>query len=76
MSISDLSRLYLMYKFHYHYVKSKYSNKSRLLFTNTASLMYEINKPKIFMKILVRIKKCLILVIIKLNRNITMIQTT
>ena len=32
-------------------------------------------KTKMFMKILVRIKKCLILVIIQLNQNIMMIQT-
>ena len=31
-----------MYKFHYDYIKNKYDNKSRLLFTDTKSLMYEI----------------------------------
>ena len=31
-----------MYKFHYDYIKSKYGNNSRLLFTDTNSLMYEI----------------------------------
>ena len=31
-----------MYEFHYDYIKSKYGNNSRLLFTETDNLMYEI----------------------------------
>ena len=31
-----------MYELHYNYIKNKYSNNSRLLFTDTDSLMYEI----------------------------------
>ena len=31
-----------MYEFHYDYVENKYGNNSRLLFTDTDSLMYEI----------------------------------
>ena len=30
-----------MYEFHYDYVRNKYGNNSRLLFTKTDSLMYE-----------------------------------
>ena len=45
-----------MYEFHYDYIKNKYGNNSRLLFTDSDSLMYEI-KTEMFMKIVVRIKK-------------------
>ena len=40
MYIIELSKL-LMYKFHYNYIKHKYGNNSRLLFTDTDNLMYE-----------------------------------
>ena len=62
-----------MYVFPYDYFKNKYGKNLTLLFTDTDSLMYEL-KFKIFMKILVRIKKYLILVTIKLSQNIAIIQ--
>ena len=38
----------LIYEFHYDYIKNKYGNNSRLLFTDTDSLMYEIKTEDVY----------------------------
>ena len=43
----ELSKL-LMYDFHYDYVKNKHGNNSRLLFTDSDSLMYKIKTEDIY----------------------------
>ena len=47
-SILDLSK-FLMHAFHYSYIKTKYGDKAKLVFTDTDSLAYEI-KTKDFYK--------------------------
>ena len=41
MCILEMAKV-LVYKFHYDYIKNEYDNKSKLLFTDIDSLVYEI----------------------------------
>ena len=47
MCILDLSKT-LMYDFHYKYIKDKYKNKARFLFTDTDTLTYEIEAEDVY----------------------------
>ena len=57
MYILDLSKV-LMYKFHYSYIKSKYGNNSRLLFSDTDSLMDEIKPEDVYKVFSKNIEMC------------------
>ena len=47
MCILELSKV-LMYKLFYDYIKKKYDNISKLLFTGTDNLMYEIRTEDVY----------------------------
>ena len=47
VAVLDLSKLH-MYKFHYDYIKEKYGDKARLLFTDTDSLTYHIETEDVY----------------------------
>ena len=47
MCILEMEKV-LMYEFHYDYIKKKYGNKSKPIFTDTDSLMYEIKTEDVY----------------------------
>ena len=48
-SVLELSKLH-MYRFHYEYIQPKYVPKAKLLFTDTDSLMYEIETDDVYLE--------------------------
>ena len=56
MCILGLSKT-LMYDFHYNYIKQKYGDKALLLFTDTDSLMYEIQTEDFYKDISANVKR-------------------
>ena len=65
MSILDLSKS-LMYDFHCNYIKTKYGDKAKLLFTDTDSLAYEIKTKDFYKDINPELRNGSILVTIRL----------
>ena len=63
-----------MYEFHYDYIRNKYDNISKLLFTDTDNLMYEIKTEDDY-GVLNSDIAMLVLVITWLSQNAKMIQT-
>ena len=57
-----------MYESYYDYIKNKYDSKSKLLFADTDSLMYEIKTEDAY-EDCISDKKFLISVIIRLSQN-------
>ena len=47
MCILELSNV-LIYEFHYDYIKNKFGNNARLLFTDTDGLMYDIKTEHVY----------------------------
>ena len=73
MCALELSKV-LMYEFLHDYIKNKYGNNSRLLFTDTDGLIYEIKTEDVY-EDFSNNKEMFDLVIIQVCQNIMIIQT-
>ena len=74
MCILELRKV-LMYEFHYDYITNQNVNKSKILFTDTNSLMYEIQTEDVHEDFSSIKEIFMISVIIRLSQNTMMIQT-
>ena len=74
MSILDLSKV-LMYEFHYDFIENEYGKQLKTIGELELTVTCIQVKLKIFIKILVRIKKCLALAIVRQSQSFIMIQT-
>ena len=72
MCILDLRKL-LIYEFHYDYIKNKHDSKSKLLFTDTDSVTYEMKTEDVYGDFS-NDKEMLISVIIELSQNTMIIE--
>ena len=59
-----------MYDFHYNYIKKKYNNRARLLFTDTDSLTYEIEAEDAYTRTFGMTKTCSTTAIIRRAHHI------
>ena len=73
MCILKLTKV-LMYEFHYDYIKNKYVKNSKLMFTDTGNLLYEIKTEDIY-KDFSNNKKMFQFSNFQLSQNIMIIQT-
>ena len=61
--------VYLICDIHYNCIKKKYGNKSKLLFTDRDSLIYEINTKDVYKEIKIKGKSSLVSVTVKKIQN-------